>query len=62
MTTVYSNNNWASFGIGSYLYTNSGCTSALSSGWWGISDASQFAADKVAYVGAGGAVTNIISC
>ena len=61
-TAVYSTSAWVNFGVGSYLYTNSGCTSYISSGWWPISGNSSFGAAKVAYVGAGGLVTNIISC
>lgn len=61
-TACGSNVSWFSFGVGSTLYSNSSCSSLASSGWWPVSGASSFGADKVVYVGAGGVVTSVYNC
>jgi hypothetical protein len=61
-TSVYSNASWATLGVGNYLYSNSSCTTAMSSGWWPVNGSQAFSAAKVVYVGAGGVITNIYNC
>jgi hypothetical protein len=61
-TSVYSNASWATLAVGHRLYSNSSCSSYLSSGWWPVNGSSAFSAAKVVYVGAGGVITNIYNC
>tara|TARA_B100001939_G_C16798680_1_gene554662 strand:- start:54 stop:302 length:249 start_codon:yes stop_codon:yes gene_type:complete len=62
-TAVYSDTAYLQVGVGSYMYTNNGCTSTLGSGWWALSAFNNsFNIGKVVYVGAGGLVTNVYNC
>jgi hypothetical protein len=59
---AYSPTNYGFMGVGDYVYTNSGCSSVLSSGNYGINFNNSSYPDKVISIGAGGLITNVFSC
>ena len=63
-TSIYTPTTWPSFGVGTYVYTNSGCSSAFNGGnaFWAIDNISGGSAHFSARINSSGYISMIITC